>query len=117
MNFYKIEPTRLLVIHDDLDLPFGSIRMRSSGGSAGQRGMESIIANIGTKDFTRLRIGIGRPPGRMDPMDYVLKKFSDSDQDDLDLVLHKVVQAIEVLLHDGIEKAMTFYNHSVLADE
>ena len=117
MRFYKLEPDRLLVIHDDLDLPFGSIRMRESGGSAGQRGMQSIISKIGTDGFARLRIGIGRPPGKMDPMDYVLKKFSHDSEIDLDLVLNAVVRSVEVLLTDGIEKAMTFYNHSVLQDE
>lgn len=117
MNFYKLEPNRILVIHDDMDLPFGSIRIRRSGGSAGQRGMQSIISKIGTNNFTRLRIGIGRPPGRMDPMDYVLKKFTEKDREDLDLLLNTVVESIEVLLTEGIDKAMTMYNHSVLEDE
>lgn len=117
MNFYKITPDRILVIHDDMDLPFGSLRIRSSGGSAGQRGMQSIISAIGTQDFARLRVGIGRPPGRMDPMDYVLKKFSKKDQEDLDFVLNAITSAVETLIADGIEKAMTLYNHSVLDDE
>ena len=117
MKFYKIGSKRLLVIHDDLDLPFGSIRIRENGGSAGQRGMESIISKIGTDEFSRLRIGIGRPPGRMDPMDYVLKKFTKESKTDLELVLITVIRSIEVMLTDGIEKAMTLYNHSVLRDE
>jgi len=117
MRFYKLDPDQLLVIHDDLDLPFGSIRMREGGRSAGQRGMQSIISKIGTDEFARLRIGIGRPSGKMDPMDYVLKKFSHGSETDLDLVLNAVVRSIEVMLIDGIEKAMTFYNHSVLQDE
>ena len=117
LNFYKITPDNLLVVHDDIDLPFGSLRLRASGGSAGQRGMQSIIAKVGTNNFSRLRIGIGRPPGRMDPKDYVLKKFSDSDREDLEIVLHNVAKAIDVLLEEGIEKAMTLYNHSVLNDE
>lgn len=117
MNFYKIEPGQILVIHDDLDLPFGSIRMRESGGSSGQRGMQSIISKIGTDQFARLRIGIGRPPGSMDPVDYVLKKFSHNSESDLDLVLDHVVRSVEILLTEGIEKAMTLYNHSVLQDE
>jgi len=79
--------------------------------------MQSIISKIGTDEFARLRIGIGRPPGRMDPMDYVLKKFSHNSETDLDLVLNTVVRSIEVMLKDGIEKAMTLYNHSVLQDE
>ncbi len=117
MRFYKLNSDRLLVVHDDLDLPFGSIRMREGGGSAGQRGMQSIISKIGTDEFARLRIGIGRPPGKMDPMDYVLKKFSHDSETDLALVLNAVVRSTEIMLIDGIEKAMTLYNHSVLQDE
>jgi PTH1 family peptidyl-tRNA hydrolase len=117
MQFYKIDAARILVIHDDMDLPFGSLRIREDGGSAGQRGMQSIISKIGTNEFARLRIGIGRPPGRMDAVDYVLKKFTEKDQLGLDLVLDSIVRAIETLLTDGIEKAMTLYNHSVLDDD
>jgi peptidyl-tRNA hydrolase, PTH1 family len=117
INFYKITPDRVLVIHDDLDLPFGSLRIRSSGGSAGQRGMQSIITRIGTNEFARLRVGIGRPPGRMEAADYVLQKFSEKDQKDLDFVLEAIVDAVETLIKDGVEKAMTLYNHSVLDDE
>ena len=117
MKFYKVGSKQLLVIHDDLDLPFGSIRIREDGGSAGQRGMESIISKIGTDEFSRLRIGIGRPPGRMDPMDYVLRKFTKESKTDLKLVLGTVIRSIEVMLINGIEKAMTSYNHSVLRDE
>jgi len=117
MNFYKITPERMLVIHDDLDLPFGSLRLRSNGGSAGQRGMASIISAIGTDAFSRLRLGIGRPPGRMDAADYVLQKFNNKDQEDLDFVMSAVVGAVETLIKEGIDKAMTQYNHSVLDDE
>jgi peptidyl-tRNA hydrolase, PTH1 family len=117
MRFYKVEPNRILVIHDDLDLPFGSIRLRENGGSAGQRGMQSIISRIGTNEFARLRIGIGRPPGTMDAVDYVLKEFSNNSESDLGLVLDHVVRCVETLLTDGVEKAMTLYNRSVLQDE
>jgi len=117
LSFYKVEPANMLVVFGELDLPFGSIRIRKNGGSSGHRGMGSIISKSATDAFARLRIGIGRPPGRMEPMDYVLKKFLPAEQPDLDLVLDKVVQSIEVLLVDGIEKAMTRFNHSVLPDE
>ena len=117
MNFYKITPDRILVIHDDMDLPFGSLRIRSGGGSAGQRGMQSIISRLGTHSFPRLRVGIGRPPGRMEPMDYVLQKFSSRDQEDLDFVLNAIVEAVEILIADGIDKAMTLFNHSVLDND
>ena len=117
LKFYKSDVNQLLVIHDDIDLPFGSIRIRKSGGSGGQRGVESIIAQIGTIDFMRLRVGISRPPGRMDPKDYVLKKIPTEMQTDLDLVLSTIQDAIEVILTDGVEMAMTRFNHSILQDE
>ena len=117
LRFYKVEPSRLLIILDDLDLPFGKIRIRNNGGSAGHKGMQSIISRIGTNDFARLRIGIGRPPGKMDPMDYVLKKFPEKSKFDLNLVLSKAVESVNILIDDGIEKAMTLYNHPFLFDE
>ena len=76
LHFYKLPMENLLVAHDDLDIPFGTIRIRPGGGPGGQRGMASTIEQLGTKDFPRLRLGIGRPPGRMDPKDYVLQDFS-----------------------------------------
>jgi len=117
MRFYKLDPGNLLVIHDDLDLPFGSIRLRKSGGSAGQKGMQSIIEKLGTSEFPRLRVGIGRPPGRMDAVDYVLKKFKRADQNLLNQVLDHSADAIETYLEQGIEKAMTRFNHSLLNEE
>ena len=76
MHFYKIPPQNLMIINDDIDLPLGTVRIRPAGGSAGQKGIESIIARLGTQDFPRLRLGIGRPPGQMMPADYVLQSFS-----------------------------------------
>jgi len=117
VRFYKISLDHLVVINDDLDLPFGSIRIRKSGGSAGQKGMQSIINRLGSETFPRLRVGIGRPPGRMDAVDYVLKKFKAADEELLNQVLDTCADAMEVFLADGIEKAMTLYNGSVLNDE
>lgn len=114
VHFYKVDLKNLLIIHDDMDLPFGSLRMRGNGGSAGQRGMASIIKKLGSSDFARLRLGIGRPPGRMDPMDYVLQKFSSKMMVDLDLILTAARKAVETMLLEDIEKAMTQYNHSIL---
>jgi PTH1 family peptidyl-tRNA hydrolase len=79
LHFYKIPFENLLVAHDDLDIPLGTIRIRPTGGPGGQRGMASTIEQLGTKDFPRLRLGIGRPPGRMDAKDYVLQDFSKDD--------------------------------------
>ena len=117
VRFYKLDLDHLMVINDDLDLPFGSIRLRKSGGSAGQRGMQSIIKSLGNSEFPRLRVGIGRPPGRMDPVDYVLKKFKKSDEFTLNQVLDTCVDAIETYLEEGMDKAMTQFNHSILKDD
>lgn len=117
MKFYKVAPDHLMVINDDLDLPFGSIRLRKSGGSAGQKGMQSIINKLGHSEFPRLRVGIGRPPGRMDPVDFVLKKFKPADEDLLNQVLDTCADAVETYLEQGIEKAMTLFNHSIVNDE
>lgn len=109
-RFYKIDLTRLLVIYDDLDLPTGEVRMRPFGGSGGHRGMRSIIQNLGTSDFPRVRIGIGRPPGRMDPADYVLQNFGPEDKVLIDIALRHCQDCILRYLTDGIEAAMTYCN-------
>jgi len=117
VNFYKIDLAHLVVINDDMDLPFGNIRIRKAGGSAGQRGMQSIIKRLGSEEFPRMRLGIGRPPGRMDPKDYVLKKFKGDEEIILDQVLDTCSDALEIYLEQGIEKAMTLFNGSVLNDD
>ena len=109
-RFYKIPHEQLLVIHDDLDLPFGSLRLRPLGGTGGQKGMESIVSKLGTRDFPRLRVGIGRPPGRMDPADYVLHDFDSSQTELLPEVLSRAVDAIRMFILEGIEPAMNVYN-------
>jgi peptidyl-tRNA hydrolase, PTH1 family len=111
--FYKISPERLMIIYDDLDLPPGTLRIRPKGGSGGHRGMTDIIRRLGTQDFPRIRFGIGRPPGKMDPAAFVLRPF---DADDLPLVAHTVEQAVAALetwLSDGIDAAMNGYNGPV----
>ncbi|NPV84516.1 MAG: aminoacyl-tRNA hydrolase [Anaerolineae bacterium] len=109
-NFYKVPLDHLLVIHDDLDLPTGTLRLRPSGGSGGQKGVASIIERLGTQDFARLRIGIGRPPGQMDPADYVLEDFTPVEREVIALTLERVVQAVLTFLRDGIHSAMNQYN-------
>lgn len=116
-RFYKIPLEQMLVVHDDLDLPFGTLRLRSFGGTGGQRGMESIVERLGTRAFPRLRVGIGRPPGRMDPADYVLHDFDPQQQDFLPEVLRTAVDAIHRFVLDGIEIAMNEFNGTVMDDE
>lgn len=109
-GFYKVDLERLMVVYDDLDLPPGTIRMRPAGGSGGHRGMASIIRQLGERDFPRLRIGIGRPPGRMDPAAYVLQDFSADEDALIDETLARAVDALETWLTEGVEIGMSRYN-------
>lgn len=109
-RFYKIDPSRLMVIYDDLDLPVGTIRMRPSGGSGGHRGMRSVIREMGSSDFARIRVGIGRPSGRMEPADYVLQDFDNDERTIIDIALRQAVDCIGRFLTDGIDEAMTYCN-------
>ena len=113
LRFYKCPVENMLVIHDDLDLPLGTLRIRPSGSTAGQRGMESITSMIGTQDFPRVRLGISRPPGQMDPKDYVLKKFLPTEEELKIMVINQAVEAVECFLTDGLMKAMNKYNGEV----
>ena len=117
VRFYRIPHNRLLVVHDDLDLPFGTLRLRPSGGTGGQKGMDSIVAQFGSQDFARLRVGIGRPPGRMDPRDYVLHDFDQPQQENLPFVLQTAVEAILLFINQGIEQAMNTFNGSVIEED
>lgn len=110
MRYYKVDSTNLLVVCDDVDLPLGALRLRPGGGSAGQKGMQSIVEQLGTEDFPRLRIGIGRPPGRMDAADYVLQDFKRDELEPMNIVLDTAAEAILVFVTDGVEKAMNLYN-------
>jgi PTH1 family peptidyl-tRNA hydrolase len=113
LNFYKLPMENMLVAHDDLDLPFGTIRIRPGGGPGGQKGMASTIERLGTKDFPRLRIGIGRPPGRMDPAAYVLQDFSRDEMKTLSEVVDRAAEAALTFVVEGLNKAMNKYNGSV----
>jgi len=106
---YRVELERLLVIYDDLDLPLGKIRVRAQGGSGGHRGMKSIIQSLGTGDFPRLRIGIGRPSG-LAPEDYVLRDFSLDESITMELAYEAAVSAVECFVREGIAAAMNQYN-------
>lgn len=111
LRYYKIPLTNLLVAYDEVDLPLGVLRLRPAGGSAGHKGMQSIVEQLGTEDFPRLRIGIGRPPGRMEAADYVLQDFSRDEAETLNLVLETATEAILAFVSGGLEKAMNLYNN------
>ncbi len=108
-RFFKIPPERLLVIRDDLDLPLAHLRLRPGGGSGGHKGMKSIIEQLGTQSFPRLRIGIGRPL-HGDPVDFVLQDFSAEEWIDIDRSIDRAVEAIEHWLAHGIDAAMNLFN-------
>jgi peptidyl-tRNA hydrolase, PTH1 family len=110
LAFYKIPISNLLVISDDMDIPAGTLRIREKGGSGGQNGLKSIIVQLGTQDFARLRVGLSRPPGRMDPAAYLLQDFSKAEEADLGETLDRVVKAVETWLKDGIAIMMTRWN-------
>ena len=110
LNFYKIPAENLMVAHDDLDIPLGTIRIRPSGGAGGQRGMASTIERLGTQDFPRLRLGIGRPPGRMDPAAYVLQDFSRADLLIVSETLDRAADAVQEFVINGLNAAMNKFN-------
>lgn len=104
-RFFSVEPANIVVVHDDLDLDFGSIRLKLGGGEGGHNGLRSISSALGTKHYLRTRVGIGRPPGRMDPAAYVLKPFSTVERKELDLICTEAADAVELLLRVGLEAA------------
>lgn len=111
-RYYKIPLDHLLVVYDDVDLPFGAIRLRPSGGSGGHKGMASIIERLGTQDIPRMRVGIGRPPGRMDAATYVLQDFSTSEREMLPEILQRGTEAILTFVRLGVDPAMNRFNTS-----
>jgi len=110
MNFYKVPLEHLLVIHDDVDIPFGTIRIRPGGGFGGQKGVGSIIEKLGTQEFARMRLGVGRPPGQMDTANYVLQSFSKEDEEFLQSVFAKSDEAVETVITEGLNTAMNRFN-------
>ncbi|MFV0494738.1 aminoacyl-tRNA hydrolase [Mycobacterium sp.] len=104
-KFYSIPPADVVVIHDDLDLEFGRLRLKFGGGEGGHNGLRSVAASLGTKDFARVRIGIGRPPGRKDPAAFVLERFSSPERAAIPTVCEQAADATELLIELGMEPA------------
>jgi PTH1 family peptidyl-tRNA hydrolase len=109
-QFYKIAPERVIVVHDDLDLPFGALRLKAGGGEGGHNGLKSTTSSLGSKDYVRIRFGVGRPPGRQDPADFVLREFSAAERKDLDFFLDRAADAVEAVLKSGLEAAQNTFN-------
>jgi PTH1 family peptidyl-tRNA hydrolase len=101
VNFYRVPIERLIVIHDDLDLPFGVLRLKQGGGEGGHNGLRSISRSTDSKNYLRIRLGIGRPPGRMDPADYVLKDLPAADREELSLMVGNAADAVGSILVSG----------------
>jgi peptidyl-tRNA hydrolase, PTH1 family len=108
--FYKVPPDRLVVIHDELDIPFGTLRLKLGGGDNGHNGLRSITQALGTRDYYRVRFGIGRPPGRMDPAVYVLRDFSAAERKDLPFFIDRAADATETLIAKGLAEAQNIYH-------
>lgn len=108
-RWYKTPVDRLLVIHDELDIPFGDVRVKQGGGTAGHNGLKSVAAHLG-KDFVRVRVGIGRSRGRQDSVDYVLSDFSKAEREELPFVTDRAADAVERVLETGTERAMNEFN-------
>ncbi len=109
-RFYKVPREQLLVVYDEVDLPLGTLRIRPGGGSAGHKGITSIIERLGSQDFPRLRLGVSRPPGRMEAADYVLQEFAASEKELLNVALDAAVDAILIFVSEGLEAAMNKFN-------
>jgi PTH1 family peptidyl-tRNA hydrolase len=110
LRYYSVPPGDLVVVHDDLDLAFGVVRLKLGGGEGGHNGLRSVSASIGTKDYLRVRFGIGRPPGRQDPADFVLKRFTGAERKELDFAVDLAADAAEALLRDGLETAQNRFH-------
>ena len=111
--FYKVPADRLVVIHDELDIPFGTLRLKLGGGDNGHNGLRSITQALGTRDYYRVRFGIGRPPGRMDPAVYVLRDFSAAERKDLPFFIDRAADATETLIAKGLAEAQNIYHEEL----
>ena len=109
-DYYEIDPAHTVAVHDELDLPFGSLRLKLGGGDNGHNGLKSMRRSLGTGEFHRARFGIGRPPGRQDPADFVLKPFSSTERKELDFLVDRTADAVEALVLEGLDKAQQQYN-------
>ncbi|WP_433467185.1 aminoacyl-tRNA hydrolase [Spirillospora sp. CA-128828] len=109
-DFFKVPVERLIVVHDELDIPFGAVRLKQGGGDNGHNGLRSVTKSLGAKDYLRVRFGVGRPPGRMDPAAFVLKDFSAAERKDLDLEVDRAADAVEALLSGGLAAAQNAFH-------
>ncbi|MFI6599051.1 aminoacyl-tRNA hydrolase [Nonomuraea sp. NPDC050536] len=113
-DFYKLGPERLIVVHDELDVPYGALRAKLGGGDNGHNGLKSITKVLGTRDYLRVRFGIGRPPGRMDPASFVLKDFATAERKDLPFLVDRAADVVESLMERGLETTQNDFHRADL---
>ena len=102
LKYYDLDLDNLVVVHDEIDLPYGAVKLKRGGGEGGHNGLRDITKALGTKDYVRVRVGVGRPPGRMDTADYVLKRFSGAESKELPLLISDAADAVEMLTEKGL---------------
>ena len=111
LSYYKLQPAQMIVVHDELDIDLGQLRVKFAGGDNGHNGLRSIRQSLGTGDFFRVRIGVGRPPGRQDPADFLLSNFPASAREDVEVEISRAVDAIESLVLVGLDRTQSNFNN------
>ena len=109
-RFFKVPVDRITVVHDELDLPFGALRLKRGGGDGGHNGLRSITTAMGNREYLRVRFGIGRPPGRQDPADFVLREFTAAERKEVPVLVDRAADAVELLIAQGLEAAQNQFN-------
>jgi PTH1 family peptidyl-tRNA hydrolase len=109
-QFFKVPVTNVIAVHDELDVPFGQVRAKRGGGEGGHNGLRSMSKSLSTKEYARVRFGIGRPPGRQDPADYVLSNFAAAERKELEFLVDRAADVVEAIVHEGVEWAQNKYH-------
>jgi PTH1 family peptidyl-tRNA hydrolase len=109
-SFYKVPNEQIIAVHDELDLPFGQVKLKIGGGEGGHNGLRSMSTSLSTKDYVRVRFGIGRPPGRQDPADFVLSDFSQVERKELEFLVDRAADAVEAVITNGLAKAQLIFH-------
>ncbi|RZU73171.1 peptidyl-tRNA hydrolase [Micromonospora kangleipakensis] len=109
-QFHKIPPGRVIAVHDELDIPYGQVRVKCGGGEGGHNGLRSMSKSLGTKEYVRVRFGVGRPPGRQDPADYVLSDFSAAERKELEFLVDRAADVVESVITRGVEPTQNLYH-------
>lgn len=112
-KFYDIDPEHVVAVHDEIDIPFNTVKLKVGGGEGGHNGLRDISKALATKDYLRVRVGVGRPPGRMDTADYVLKDFATAEKKELPFLLDDAADAVETVVKDGLSAAQQKYHTAV----